>query len=168
MGNWLSYKADRDPWGKALLAAGVKPKTIKDWSLDPQVTYGSKLAPTTKSIWDTLEDMDAQPCINTCKEIAAWRPLKKPKFMKVKQINPDSKGLNLYLKCVSAPTPVEGVPDIKEVVLGDDTGCFILSTKYEAFGRVQRRRTAPHAERSRQHASEKRLHSCCVGPVGSA
>jgi len=36
--NWLGYKADRDSWGKALLAAGLKPKTIKDWCLDPQVT----------------------------------------------------------------------------------------------------------------------------------
>merc|ERR1719324_2356958 len=47
--NWLGYKADRDSWGKALLAAGVKPKTIKDWTLDPPVTYGPKLTPITKS-----------------------------------------------------------------------------------------------------------------------
>ncbi|CAK0818772.1 unnamed protein product, partial [Prorocentrum cordatum] len=58
--NWLGYKAEKDVWGKNLLAAGVKMKTIKDWTLDPAVTYGAKLSPTTKSIWDTLEDMDAQ------------------------------------------------------------------------------------------------------------
>jgi len=128
--NWLGYKAERDSWGKALLAACVKPKTIKDWSLDPQVTYGDKLAPTTKSIWDTIEDMDAQECIDKCAEIAAWRPLKKPKFVKVKTgINPDSKGLNLYLKCVKAPEAVEGSSDLKEVLAGDDTGVVMLSIR---------------------------------------
>merc|ERR1719331_3652106 len=66
--NWLGYKADRDAFGKALLNAGVRPKTIKDWSLDPVVSYGDKLNPTKKSIWDTLEDMDAQACIDKCAE----------------------------------------------------------------------------------------------------
>merc|ERR1719335_2182107 len=70
--NWLGYKCERDTWGKALLAAGVRPKTIKDWSLDPAVSYGDKINPTTKSIWDTIEDMDAQECINKCAEIDAW------------------------------------------------------------------------------------------------
>jgi len=32
----------------------------QDWCLDPVVTYGDKLNPTNKSIWDTIEDMDAQ------------------------------------------------------------------------------------------------------------
>ncbi|CAK0815647.1 unnamed protein product [Prorocentrum cordatum] len=81
--NWLGYKAEKDAFGKALLAAGVKPKTIKDWTLDPQVQYGPKLSPVTKSIWDTLEDMDSQECLDKCAEVAAWRPLRKPKFMKV-------------------------------------------------------------------------------------
>eukprot|EP00440_Ansanella_granifera_P022980 gb/GFBE01024959.1/.p1 GENE.gb/GFBE01024959.1/~~gb/GFBE01024959.1/.p1 ORF type:complete len:432 (+),score=164.41 gb/GFBE01024959.1/:1-1296(+) len=131
--NWLGYKAERDSWGKALMAAGVKPKTIKDWTLDPQVTYGDKLAPTTKSIWDTIEDMDAQECIDKCAEIAAWRPLKKPKFGKIgKQVQPDSKGVNLYLKVVKAPEAVEGNADVKEVLAGDDTGCCILSLRSDA------------------------------------
>merc|ERR1719333_460321 len=129
--NWLGYKADRDPWGKALLAAGVRPKTIKDWSLDPQVTYGEKLNPTTKSIWDTLEDMDAQECLDKCAEIAAWRPLRKPRFGKVSKLNPTSKGYNLYLKVVKAPAEVEGT-DAKEVLAGDDTGVVLLSLREAA------------------------------------
>jgi len=135
--NWLGYKADRDSWGKALLAAGVRPKTIKDWSLDPQVTYGDKLAPTKKSIWDTLEDMDAQACLDKCVEIAEWQPLKKPKFVKVKAgVNPSSKGLNIYLKCVKGPEAVEGITDVKEVLAGDDTGTILLSIRSDSIADI--------------------------------
>merc|ERR1719265_2602120 len=72
--NWLGYRADRDSFGKALLNAGVSTKTIKAWSLDPVVSYGDKFDPTNKSIWDTIEDMDAQACIDKCVEIDAWVP----------------------------------------------------------------------------------------------
>jgi len=129
--NWLGYKAERDPWGKALLEAGVKPKTIKDWCLDPQVTYGPKLSPISKSIWDTIEDMDAQDCLDKCADIAAWRPLRKPKFGKVGKINPNSKGLNLYVKVVKAPVAVEG-SEVKEVCVGDDTGLVTLSIRSDS------------------------------------
>lgn len=131
--NWLGYKAERDPWGKALMATGVKIKTIKEWCNDTQVTYGPKLAPVTKSIWDTLEDMDAQDCLDKCAEISKWRPLRKAKFVKVKSgINPTAKGVNLYLKCVKAPEAVEGSSELKEVMAGDDTGCVVLSLRDDA------------------------------------
>nr|ABO47885.1 hypothetical protein Tb10.6k15.3460 [Alexandrium fundyense] len=135
--NWLGNKADKDAWGKALLDAGVKMKTIKEWCLDPQVTYGEKLAPTTKSIWDTLEDMDAQECLDKCADIAAWRPLRKPKFGKVKKgVQPDAKGLNLYVKCMKAPEAVEGSPEVKEVLVGDDTGLVMLSIRSDTHADV--------------------------------
>lgn len=75
--NWLGYTAESDSFGKALLDAGVRMQTIKDWCLDPAVTYGDAEKPTVKSIWDTVEDMDAEDCLNKCAEIDAWRPLKK-------------------------------------------------------------------------------------------
>lgn len=128
--NWLGYKADKDKWGSALLAAGVRMKSVKDWSLDPAVSYGSTLNPTVKSIWDTVEDLDAQDCIDKCVEIDAWRPLKKPKFGKVKNLKPEQTGLNYYLKCVKDATPVEG-GDLKEALVGDDTGSVILSVRSE-------------------------------------
>jgi nucleoside diphosphate kinase len=130
--NWLGYKAERDPWGKALLDAGVKLKTIKDWCLDPQVTYGSKLSPVTKSIWDSIEDMDSQDCLDKCAEIAAWRPLRKPRFTKVGKINPNSKGVNLYVKVTKGPEKVEGSEDVREVTVGDDTGVVVLSIRDSA------------------------------------
>merc|ERR1712166_806080 len=126
--NWLGYKADRDPWGKALLNAGVRPKTLKDWSLDPTVSYSSTLNPTQKSIWDTLEDMDAQDCINKCLEIDEWRPLRKAKFGKVGKIKPEQKGLNFYMKVVTAAAAVEGT-DAKEVYAGDESGSVVLSIR---------------------------------------
>merc|ERR1712222_284776 len=36
--NWLNAKVDKDPFGKLLLEAGVRQKTIKDWTLDPAVS----------------------------------------------------------------------------------------------------------------------------------
>jgi replication factor A1 len=52
---------------------------------------------------------------------------KVPKFRKLKGINPDSKGLNLILKCVGAPTAVEGSETLKEAVVGDETGIVTMS-----------------------------------------
>jgi len=128
--NWLGYRAERDIWGKELLKAGVRPKQIKDWCLDPQVTYGDHKEPTVKSLWDSLEDMDAQDCLDMCKKIGQWRPLKKPKFKKVKDLNPGSKGFNVIVKCVKAPVAVEGDDsDLKEAVCGDDTGVVTISLR---------------------------------------
>ncbi len=76
-------------WDKARLAAGVRPKSVKDKSLDPVVSYGSELAPTSKYIWEALEDMEAKDCIAKGVEIDAWRPLRKPKCGKVKDIKPE-------------------------------------------------------------------------------
>merc|ERR1719265_1077630 len=56
--NWLGADAATDPWGAALIAAGVDLATINAWSLDPAVAG--------KSIWDQLEDSDSQACIDTC------------------------------------------------------------------------------------------------------
>jgi len=130
--NWLGYKADRDNFGKALLEAGVRPKTIKDWTLDPVVGSGDKFAPVFKSIWDRIEDMDAQACVDACAELDAWRPLIKPKFGKVQKIQPEQKGLNFYLKCVKAPEAVEGSDDIKEALVGDETGTVVVSLRSDA------------------------------------
>merc|ERR1719263_2337672 len=66
--NWLGYKVERDPFGKLLLKASVTRKQIKDWSVDPQVTYGP--LPITKSLFDSLEDTDSDYCLALCQMIA--------------------------------------------------------------------------------------------------
>merc|ERR1711988_867770 len=49
-------------------------------------------------------------------------------FGKVGKLNPNSKGLNLYLKVVKAPVVVEGT-EAKEVLASDDTGVVLLSLR---------------------------------------
>jgi len=54
--NWLKKDIESDPFGAKLLAAGIPLQTIKEWSVDPQVKG--------KSLFDTLEDTDADECIS--------------------------------------------------------------------------------------------------------
>merc|ERR1711865_240726 len=58
--NWMGVLMFRDRFGKLLLSEGVSMETLKAWSVDPQVTLddGKK-----GSIFDSLEDMDAEPCL---------------------------------------------------------------------------------------------------------
>lgn len=55
--------------------------------------------------------------------------LRKPKFGKVKSIKPDSRGLNLMLKCVSCEAVEEGTTQAWRAVLGDDTGVVTFSLR---------------------------------------
>jgi len=55
--NWLGADMATDPFGAAMLSAGLSADTIKAWSVDPQVTFG----PTgiKQSLFDTFEDTNA-------------------------------------------------------------------------------------------------------------
>merc|ERR1712100_279241 len=61
------------------------------------------------------------------------RPLRKPKWGKVSKVLPDSKGINLMLKCVScSEVKKEDGPSsrrIWEAVVGDDTGVVTLDLR---------------------------------------
>jgi hypothetical protein len=59
--NWLKRPLEQNGFGKALLAAGLSKATILAWSVDPQVI----LSPdgTKGSVFDALEDMDAEACL---------------------------------------------------------------------------------------------------------
>jgi len=59
--NWLRIPIAKDAFGREVLnEAGVAMDTVKEWSVDPQVTIeeGKK-----GSIFDALEDLDADPCL---------------------------------------------------------------------------------------------------------
>ena len=60
--NWLKTPMEMDPFGGALLAAGVDAEVIKAWSVDPQVKG--------KSIFDQLEDLNCDECLAKCVELA--------------------------------------------------------------------------------------------------
>jgi len=66
--NWMGMDITDDPFGKALLDAGLSPATIKEWSVDPRVTVsGGEKA----SIFDTLEDVDVDDCLKKLVELNA-------------------------------------------------------------------------------------------------
>merc|ERR1712100_955518 len=58
--NWMGVPVGKDKFGRLMLSEGVAMDTIKAWSVDPQVTVeeGKK-----GSIFDALEDMDADACL---------------------------------------------------------------------------------------------------------
>jgi len=66
--NWLGDRIERDAFGKVLLKSGIPAATIRDWSKDPQVTFGP--IPMTQSLFDTLEDTDSDWCAGLCQMMA--------------------------------------------------------------------------------------------------
>eukprot|EP00299_Pterocystis_sp_00344_P008863 c3535_g1_i1.p1 GENE.c3535_g1_i1~~c3535_g1_i1.p1 ORF type:complete len:486 (+),score=93.97 c3535_g1_i1:59-1459(+) len=73
--NWLKTPLKRDRFGQALLAAGVDEDTINDWSRDPQVNVPEE---GQKSLFDSLEDLDAVACLEKCKKIGGKAPAPAP------------------------------------------------------------------------------------------
>jgi len=64
--NWLQNTIESDPFGPALLQAGLTKACIKAWSVDPQVLVGPG---KQGSIFDALEDLDCTNCLKECKRI---------------------------------------------------------------------------------------------------
>jgi len=67
--NWLGKQCNQDSYCKSLVAAGISEETIKAWSVDPQV----KIEADGKkgSLFDSLEDMNAKPCLEKCQDLQA-------------------------------------------------------------------------------------------------
>merc|ERR1712070_499501 len=57
--NWMGIPVFKDRFGRLMLDEDVPMDTIKAWSVDPQVNLGDKKG----SIFDALEDMDADDCL---------------------------------------------------------------------------------------------------------
>jgi nucleoside diphosphate kinase len=60
--NWMKVPIFRDRFGSLMLSEGVPMETIKAWSVDPQVNLDA--AGKKGSIYDALEDLDVQACID--------------------------------------------------------------------------------------------------------
>eukprot|EP00437_Effrenium_voratum_P006235 CAMPEP_0181423522 /NCGR_PEP_ID=MMETSP1110-20121109/14171_1 /TAXON_ID=174948 /ORGANISM="Symbiodinium sp., Strain CCMP421" /LENGTH=867 /DNA_ID=CAMNT_0023546649 /DNA_START=48 /DNA_END=2651 /DNA_ORIENTATION=+ len=63
-----------------------------------------------------------------------WKPLRKPKFIKVGEVAPDARGVNLMLKCVSCTETKASENNssglrIWEAICGDETGMVTLSMR---------------------------------------
>jgi hypothetical protein len=71
-----------DAFGAELLNAGVSASTIKSWGVDPQVsvnTSGKK-----GSLFDSLEDINADECIARCVDLVSYSKPKNQAFVFVK------------------------------------------------------------------------------------
>eukprot|EP00934_Nitzschia_sp_Nitz4_P003781 Nitzschia sp. Nitz4//scaffold13_size275219//54968//56180//NITZ4_000850-RA/size275219-augustus-gene-0.253-mRNA-1//-1//CDS//3329535942//3771//frame0 len=69
--NWLGADVEADAFGKGLLAAGISKDTISTWSGDCQVAVEGETAPgKTMSVFDTLEDLDAEDVLAKVSKIS--------------------------------------------------------------------------------------------------
>ena len=72
--NWVKASIDSDPFGSALLDAGISEATIKAWTVDPQVTLLAEDAAEKKSekgsLFDTLECLDVVACTEKAAKLA--------------------------------------------------------------------------------------------------
>ena len=66
--NWLQADARSDAFGAACLAAGIDEPTLKAWSVDPQVSLPDG---TRGSLFDAVEDLDAEECLSMLLSIKA-------------------------------------------------------------------------------------------------
>jgi nucleoside diphosphate kinase len=59
--NWTGADPVKEPFGQAMVEAGITPETIKAWSVDPQVKLpgGDKKG----SLFDSVEDTDVDACL---------------------------------------------------------------------------------------------------------
>ena len=86
--NWLVRRFSEDPFGDALIKAGLTEKTLRAWSADPQLfppsaapdekvkasLFGASLGLECCSVdpshsgraSDLLEDLDAEECLEKC------------------------------------------------------------------------------------------------------
>jgi len=80
--NWLKADLASDPFGAQLLNAGVSASTIKAWGVDPQVCIDSN--GTKGSLFDALEDINADVCLERCVNLVALNQPKNEAFVFVK------------------------------------------------------------------------------------
>lgn len=69
--NWLGKSVEEDSYGKGLISAGVPMATISKWSGDSQVSVeGETKDGKTMSVFDTLEDLDADTILEKVSKIS--------------------------------------------------------------------------------------------------
>ena len=69
--NWLERPLAEDPFGKALLAAGISEEMLQSWMVDPRVPMPDG---GQGSLFDALEDLDLDACVAKAVEISKAAP----------------------------------------------------------------------------------------------
>lgn len=67
--NWLALKPREDAFAQRLLTVGLSEETLKAWTVDPQVTLPGEDG-KKGSLFDQLEDLDMEPCIERIRELS--------------------------------------------------------------------------------------------------
>lgn len=60
--NWLKTDFASDPFGKALLGAGIDAETLSKWSVDPPAPVPGEDG-KSKSLFDQVEDLNLDECV---------------------------------------------------------------------------------------------------------
>ena len=72
--NWLQAKVEEDDFGKGLLAKKVDLDTMAAWIKDSQVSVdGETEGGKTTSVFDTLEDLDADDVLKKVEKISKFK-----------------------------------------------------------------------------------------------
>jgi len=158
--NWLGYRVERDPFGQLLLKAGVTRKQVKEWSLDPQVTFG--ILPITKSLFDMLEDTDTDYCLALCQMVSASSKPKvkadplEAQVAKLKAAIETYKSLETAVTTIQAyvsPAPEEGKGS-KKTTKGGKTGKAAAAVgEGEVTGKTSNRRNRKGGGKGRAQES---------------
>jgi len=64
---WLGVPMSKDPFGKMLIAAGIKEEMLQEWGEDPSVMFRGKMQP----VFSVFESLDMQPCLSVAVEMAS-------------------------------------------------------------------------------------------------
>jgi len=118
--NWLGYRVERDPFGELLLKTGVTRKQFKEWSTDPQVTYG--VLPITKSLYDSLEDTDSDYCLALCQMIGD-------------HCKPKDTAAELQAEVTKLKAQLESYKPLEKAVLAIQAYTVPMAVKTEAKGK---------------------------------
>mmetsp|Transcript_70760 Transcript_70760/g.133665 ORF Transcript_70760/g.133665 Transcript_70760/m.133665 type:complete len:471 (-) Transcript_70760:201-1613(-) len=65
--NWLGVQPENDLFGQQLLNSGISVRQIEKCARDPKVRLGPSSA--MRSLFDVLEDKDANECLNICQAV---------------------------------------------------------------------------------------------------
>jgi len=66
-----------ESFGQKMLDAGISSKTIEAWSVDPQVKFSKDGKTGNFSLFDLVEDMDSEECLDTLVKIQNFDPSNK-------------------------------------------------------------------------------------------
>jgi nucleoside diphosphate kinase len=68
--NWLGATLEDDPFGSAMLSSGISKSIIMDWTKDPQVRDPDPASGKKASLFDLLEDLDYDACLEKAQLIS--------------------------------------------------------------------------------------------------